>query len=97
VKPLRFHEAARREANQAALWHAARSIRLAQDFLKELKSAYARALKSRHLYPLYLHGTRRVLLERFPYFIVYLDLQDAVYIVAVAHAKRRPGYWSKRI
>jgi hypothetical protein len=48
-------------------------------------------------YPFYLHGTRRVLLKDFPYFIVFLDWQDEVYVVAVIHAKRRPGYWANRL
>jgi len=48
-------------------------------------------------YPTFLHGTRRVFLKKFPYFIVFFDGQDEVTIVAVAHAKRRPGYWAKRL
>jgi len=45
----------------------------------------------------YLHGTRRVVLQRFPFFIVFLDWQEEIYIVAVAHTKRRPGYWKGRV
>jgi hypothetical protein len=44
-----------------------------------------------------LHGTRRVVLRRFPYFIVFFDWLDEIYIVAVTHAKRRPGYWMGRV
>ena len=44
-----------------------------------------------------LYGTRRVFLEKFPYFHVYQDDRDEVYVIAVARAKRRPGYWKKRI
>ena len=42
-------------------------------------------------------GTRRVLMGRFPYGIVYREISDdEVEIVAVAHLKRRPGYWARR-
>ena len=60
-------------------------------------AGFARAATSPLQYPSYLHGTRRVLLKKFPFFIVFLDWQDEIYIVAVAHAKRRPGYWVRRV
>ncbi|MFN2444408.1 MAG: type II toxin-antitoxin system RelE/ParE family toxin [Vicinamibacterales bacterium] len=44
----------------------------------------------------YLVNTRRVLLRRFPFFVVYRVRGDDVQIVAVAHARRRPGYWRGR-
>jgi len=59
--------------------------------------AYSSAANTSQRYPHYLHGTRRILLKRFPYFIVFFEWQDEVYIVAIAHAKRRPGYWRGRI
>ena len=42
-------------------------------------------------------GTRRVLLHRFPYIIVYKELEDEILVVAFAHHKQRPGYWRDRI
>jgi hypothetical protein len=33
----------------------------------------------------------------FPYVVVYLDEPERVWIVAVMHAKRRPGYWRERL
>ena len=43
------------------------------------------------------HLTRRVLVPRFPYQIVYRLRPSEIVIVAVAHLKRRPGYWKNRI
>lgn len=40
--------------------------------------------------------TRRVLVQRFPYQVVYRLLPDEIVIIAIAHLKRRPGYWKKR-
>lgn len=42
------------------------------------------------------HRTRRVLVQRFPYQVVYRLTADEIIIVAIAHLKRRPGYWRKR-
>jgi toxin ParE1/3/4 len=41
-------------------------------------------------------GTRKARLHRFPYTIYYVELDDSLWIAAVAHQKRRPGYWSDR-
>jgi toxin ParE1/3/4 len=37
------------------------------------------------------------LIHRFPYLVIFLELADKILIVAVAHGKRRPGYWHGRI
>jgi len=36
-------------------------------------------------------------MRRFPFSIVYYVADDTIRIVAVAHAKRRPGYWRTRV
>ena len=40
---------------------------------------------------------RRFVLPRFTYSILYAVRDDDVLVVAVAHAKRRPGHWRSRI
>lgn len=42
-------------------------------------------------------NVRRVLLKNFPLYIPYQVLDDEIYILAVAHAARRPGYWRRRL
>lgn len=39
---------------------------------------------------------RRVLVARFPYAVVYRRDPARVVIIAVAHQRRRPGYWRLR-
>ena len=39
---------------------------------------------------------RRVLVGRFPYLIVYEVLNGEPYVLAIAHAQRRPDYWLER-
>lgn len=43
------------------------------------------------------HDTRRVLLNRFPYAVVYRLMTDRVVVIAVAHFRRRPVYWAERL
>lgn len=40
---------------------------------------------------------RRYVVADFPYLIFYLELEDVVWIVAVAHSKRKPNYWKARM
>ncbi|QKE41725.1 MAG: type II toxin-antitoxin system RelE/ParE family toxin [Ferrovum myxofaciens] len=43
------------------------------------------------------HGTRRrYILRRFPYSIIYQVTAEELRILAVAHHRRRPGYWAQR-
>ena len=41
-------------------------------------------------------STRRVLVSRFPYQVVYHLTPTQIVIVAVPHLKRRPNYWKTR-
>ena len=53
-------------------------------------------VKAPQRWPKYLYGTQRFVLHRFPFSIIYLD-DDVLSIVAVAHSKRKPGYWKARL
>jgi len=41
-------------------------------------------------------GARVLRVDRFPYSVVFLDLESQVRILAFAHGRRRPGYWRRR-
>ena len=45
----------------------------------------------------FLHGTRRVLLKKFKFSLVYLTHEQETYVVAVAPFRKKPGYWKKRL
>jgi plasmid stabilization system protein ParE len=40
---------------------------------------------------------RHFVLRRFPFSVVYAVVADIVYVVAVAHGSREPGYWRPRV
>ncbi|HEY6327876.1 MAG TPA: type II toxin-antitoxin system RelE/ParE family toxin [Blastocatellia bacterium] len=41
-------------------------------------------------------GSRRYLMRRFPYSIIYTVTPEEIRVLAVAHHSRRPGYWRNR-
>ena len=47
-------------------------------------------------WPAYLCGTQRYLMKSFPYFIVFRVTKFGIEIIAVAHERQRPGYWTQR-
>lgn len=40
---------------------------------------------------------RRIILARFPYSLIYYIEPERIWVIAVAHQHRRPGYWQERI
>ena len=40
---------------------------------------------------------RRRAVTRFPYHVVYLELESHIRILAIAHDRRKPGYWHDRL
>jgi toxin ParE1/3/4 len=96
-KPFRFHPEARKEFREAILWYRARNPNAAIEFRIAVSSSVSQVAEAPRRWPNYLHGTRRFVLDRFPFSIIYLDSAEFVSIVAVAHSKRKPGYWKHRL
>lgn len=93
-----LHPLAIAEARAARRRYARVSQSLAARFMAELDAAVARVGTNPARHSSYLHGTRVTRLGRFPYLFVYFELPPArVLVVAVAHGRRRPGYWRRRL
>lgn len=95
-REVEFHPQADEEAVSAYYWYAERSATAADRFSEELDAAVARIQSNPECGATYLHGTRCYLLRRFPYLVVYRPTEGAVQVIAVAHGRRRPGYWKSR-
>ena len=93
---VKFHPRARDEVDAAQAWYEERSPLAAAGFLFELSRSIERVREAPHRYPIALHGARRVILERFPFAVYYRTADGSVTVVAVAHVRRRPGYWAGR-
>lgn len=96
-RPVYFHPAAVEEAEGALVWYAERSSRAAGRFLKLLAHTIEEVSRSPQRFQPFQSGTRRVLLQHFPFQVVFRERGDQVEIIAIAHGKRRPGYWRKRL
>ena len=98
---LRVLDEAHEDAAEAARWYEQRQLGLGDDFLDSLTAVY-QAIEQQpdrfaRLETAPAHrNVHRYLLDRFPYYVVYEILAEDVVVLAVAHGRRRPGYWKKR-
>lgn len=95
-RKLRFHSHALQETEAARDWYAQRSKLAARAFVTELTRAIQRVKESPNRWPRYGRRARRYILPRFPFSLIYRVEDGIIEIVAVAHHKRKPGYWKSR-
>lgn len=84
------------EAKAAYEWYAERNPSAANAFISELDHGISQIQNSPERWTIHLRGTRKFLLRRFPYGVVYRINQSTIQVIAVAHGRRRPGYWKSR-
>jgi plasmid stabilization system protein ParE len=84
---------AEREVEEAARWYEARAKGLGQAFVDEVLRVFDAIEEGPEDFPLLRDPYRRKLLQRFPYIVIYKVTARRVYVRAVAHGRRRPGYW----
>lgn len=93
---LEFHPEAEEELMEAERWYRERSEVASQAFALEISLALDSVLQSPERWPRTHLDERRFVLDRFPYSVLYRINADTVYVMAIAHHKRRPGYWRRR-
>ncbi|MBI3201306.1 MAG: type II toxin-antitoxin system RelE/ParE family toxin [Myxococcales bacterium] len=72
---------------------------LGGDFLDEVDALAARIAERPLEFPLWKDARpyrKAVMLKRFPFVMYFRFSGDEVYVLAVAHGKREPGYWVSR-
>ncbi len=95
LTPPRIHRAARAEILATLAQYDAIDPALAVDLRKRIEAAYLRIGMRPLQFPPHLRGTRQCLLRRFPFSIVF-TVEPELVVLAFAHQRRRPGYWSRR-
>lgn len=97
MKPVEFHPEATAELDAAVGYYEQRVPGLGIEFRKEVEVATQKIQAAPLRWMAYSKRTRRLLIRRFSHLVVFFELADKILIVAVAHGKRRPGYWHGRI
>jgi plasmid stabilization system protein ParE len=92
-----FHPEARAELREAVRHYEVEASGLGAEFAAEVRVAVDRARENPWIGAPSEADTRRKLLPRFPYALIYLAEEEQIYIIAVMHQRREPGYWHKRL
>jgi toxin ParE1/3/4 len=94
---LDFHPDALAELERAKRWYDRQRHGLGESFFEEIATAIIRIQEAPNTWPEFRQGTRRFLVHRFPFAVVYSQRGSSLLIVAVMHLKRRPDYWQSRL
>ena len=92
-----FHPEARNELYQTIDYYQEQNVRLGFEFLEEIYSTVQRIIEFPKAFPSLSKNTRRCITNRFPFAVIYKVRLNEIFIVAITHLARKPGYWKKRI
>jgi plasmid stabilization system protein ParE len=98
---LRIEVEAEDELREAMVWYDSQQAGLGLDLLAEVDDGIQRILRDPHRFANLEsvpeeRAVRRLLLRRFPYGVIYEVLKDEIHVLAIAHNRRKPGYWRSR-
>lgn len=97
-----FHPEADTEFDADVFWYEDREPGLGRRFRTQVGAAIDAACESPESWATWPDWDREPTVrskgvDTFPYRVVYFVRSEVLVIVAVAHAKRRPGYWKDRV
>jgi len=92
----RIHPEALAEMAEAARFYEGRAPGLGREFFEEVVAVIRTAVENPEAGTPQESPFRRLLCRRFPFAVVYRQAGDELRILAVAHQRRRPGYWKQR-
>ena len=93
----RFHPAAEAEHLETVAWYETRMAGLGSRYLAEFERTLEQVCENPNHYPIDRQpGIRRACLRRFPFTVLFREMEGQVEILAVAHHRRRPTYWIVR-
>ena len=98
MKPVRYHPEALIEYDEAIGYYADIDPDLGRDCRLALEAARAKLRERPNSYVRDEDtGCRECVVKKFPYSFHYREYDDHIWLVAVAHHKRKPGYWHHRL
>jgi hypothetical protein len=95
MNPL-FHPKAAEELNEAVQYYELCQPGLGLEFAEEVYATIARIAAYPNAWTALSKNTRRCLVNRFPFGVIFRSTPDTIYIIAIANLQRRPGYWVQR-
>ena len=92
-----FHPDAKEEFDGAVEYYEQCQPGLGLQLAEEVYATIARIIRYPNAWSTLSKNSRRCLVNRFPYGVIYQTKSRSLRIIAVAHLNRRPGYWKERL
>lgn len=92
-----FHPEANEEMIESARFYEERDDGLGIRFLEAVEDTMRRIRQFPYAGPVERADIRKGFVSGFPFTVLYQVQRDQIYIAAVMHQHRRPGYWRKRL
>ncbi len=92
-----IHPEADAEFAEAVRYYGSIEPALGVRFYREIERLIRNVCKQPNRFLSFHPPAQRALTRKFPSAVVYLEQPDRVWILAVMHGKRRPGYWKSRL
>lgn len=97
MKPIIIHSKARAELDKAIAYYEQQKAGLGLALQSAIEQAIGRIQQNPQVgAPYKTTEFRHYVVQRFPYVVFYAELEEPIWIVAIAHGKRRPDYWRRR-
>ncbi|MDA3799182.1 MAG: type II toxin-antitoxin system RelE/ParE family toxin [Kiritimatiellae bacterium] len=96
MKTVRFLAPAEQEMLDAAMYYELQAPGLVSDFLDKIETALQDIRENPERFMVIKSNTRRRLIHRFPYALLYRIEPNEIVIQATMHLSRRPNYWINR-
>ncbi len=94
---LSYHPEAKAELRETAAFYQRRRRGLGEEFLAEVETVIGKIRLNPLRCAMISSPYRCCLVRRFPFGIIYAVEDGRIFVAAVAHTKRRPGYWKQRV
>lgn len=94
---IAFLEPEQAELDDAIAYYNHERTGLGDEFLVEVLRAIERTVEFPRAWHPFSRRTRRCLVKRFPYGVVYQFNAEEILVIAIAHLHRKPGYWKDRL
>jgi len=91
-----FHSAASDEIGETTAYYESEVQGLGDSFIAEVERVVEVLCDQPNIGQRVGEEFRRILLARFPYSLIYSIESERIWVIAVAHHRRRPGYWQGR-
>jgi len=87
---IRLHPLAEEDLEKALNYYIKIDEALELNFLKHLELTFDKILQSPQMHPFENNFVQKVVIEKFPYIVLYESYEDIVMILAIFHTKRDP-------